>query len=488
LLTAVQLDVPAAYARLSRSNEKNQVPEKDSAMLVSRRHFLSGAAAATGLLQFSRTAIARQGVAASEQHFEITDIRRTTVRMEFREVPRRNMDREIPHWRYSEICEVQLKCGVVGVGETLSFYTWGATTDAAVERARGNSAVQLMWDDSLGAGLQMALFDAVGRAAEVPVHALLGPLVHQQTPLSWWNIDTSAEDMAAECQEALRQGYMSYKTKGRPWFDVFAQVRTAAAGLPPEFKIDMDFNDTLRDAERALPILKKLEEYPQVDIYETPIPQGDVEGNRRIAEATRVKVAMHYGNPAPSVVVQTGCCDGFVAGGGATKLMSTGRFCEQTGLPLWLQLVGSGVTAAFSLHFGGVLRQAIWPAVNCHQLYEQNLLTEPIVVSNGHATVPDRPGLGFELNRDVLEALKVPKPAARPEPDRLIETSWPDGRKMFTANNGTVNFMLEAANQERYPFFEAGAVTRLVPDDGSAAWRMLYQRARASGPVSAAGL
>lgn len=47
---------------------------------------------------------------------------------------------------------------------------------------------------------------------------------------------------------------------------------------------------------------------------------------------------------------------------------------------------------------------------------------------------------------------------------------------MFTANNGTVNFMLEAANQERYPFFEAGAVTRLVPDDGSAAWRMLYQR------------
>ncbi|MFN5051018.1 MAG: hypothetical protein ACK5L2_05150, partial [Planctomyces sp.] len=40
LLTAVQLDVPAAYARLSRSNEKNQAPEKDSAMLVSRRHFL----------------------------------------------------------------------------------------------------------------------------------------------------------------------------------------------------------------------------------------------------------------------------------------------------------------------------------------------------------------------------------------------------------------------------------------------------------------
>jgi len=457
-------------------------------MLFSRRHFLSGVAAAAGLVQLSRAAILHAGGAVSERHFEIEDIRRTTVRMEFREIPRRNMDREIPHWRYSEICEVRLKSGVVGVGETLLFYTWGATTDAAVERARGGSAVQLMWDDTLGAGLQMALFDAVGRAAEVPVHALLGTRVHQRTPLSWWNIDTSAEDMAAECREALRQGYMSYKTKGRPWFDVFSQVRTAAAAVPPEFKIDMDFNDTLRDAKRALPILRKLEEYPQVDIYETPIPQGDVEGNRQIAEATRVKVAMHYGNPAPATVVQTGCCDGFVAGGGASKLMSTGRFCEQASLPLWLQLVGSGVTAAFSLHFGGVLKQAIWPAVNCHQLFEKNLLTQPIEVRDGHAEVPDGPGLGYELNRDVLESLKVSKPAERPEPDRLIETTWPDGRKMYTANNGTVNFMLEAANQERYPFYEAGADTRLIPDDGTAAWRALYQKARANGPIAAAGL
>ena len=156
--------------------------------------------------------------------------------------------------------------------------------------------------------------------------------------------------------------------------------------------------------------------------------------------------------------------------------------------PLWLQLVGSGVTAAFSLHFGGVLHQAVWPAVNCHQLYERSLLTEPIVVSGGHAQVPDRPGLGFELNRDVMAALKVQKPVARPEPDRLIETVWSDGRKMYTANNGTVNFMLEAANQERYPFFEAGAQTRLVPDNGTAAWRMLYQKARAGGPIVADGL
>ena len=457
-------------------------------MTLARRQFLlraAAVAAAATAPAFTRRTIARNGAAASEKHFQITSIQRTVHRMEFREIPRRNMDREIPHWRYSDICRVTLKCGVTGIGETLMYYTWGATAEEDVQRAVGQSALDLLWDDSLGAGLQMALFDAVGRAAELPVHALLGEQVHQSTPLSWWNIDTSAADMASECRTALQQGYMSYKTKGRPWFDVFKQVEQSAAVVPPEFKIDMDFNDTLRDADRGLPILKRLAEYPQVDIYETPIPQNDVEGNRRIAEATHVKIAMHYGNPSPATVVRTGCCDGFVAGGGASKLLSIGRFCEQTELPLWLQLVGSGITAAFSLHFGGVLRQAVWPAVNCHQLFETSLLTTPIVVREGKAEVPNRPGLGFELNEDAAARMAVDRPAARPDPERLIETTWADGRRMYTANNGQINFMLTAGNAERYPYFAPGADTRLLPNDGTPAWRKLYTNARQNGPVEA---
>jgi L-alanine-DL-glutamate epimerase-like enolase superfamily enzyme len=456
-------------------------------MISSRRRFLKHTAGLTGTLAmtgFSRSALRAMGAVASESHFEITNIERTTVKLEFRPVPRRNMDREIPHWRYTEICDVTLKCGATGTGETLLFYTWGATPDEAVDRVRNRSAIEMMWDDTLGAGLQMALFDAVGRAAEVPTHALLGQKVYETTPLSWWNIDTSAEDLVAECQEAMRLGYMSYKTKGRPWFDVFRQVEAAAKVVPPEFKIDMDFNDTLRTADQGLPILTRLHEHPQIDIYESPIPQDDVEGNQEIVEATHVKVAMHYGTPDPDVVVKTGCCDGFVAGGGASRLMSTGRFCEQTGLPFWLQLVGSGLTAAHSLQFGGVLRQAVWPAVNCHQLFENDLLTEKIALKDGHAQVPDRPGHGYSIDRDVVEKLKVQKPAERPEPERLIETIWSDGRRMYTANNGKVNFMLTAANQDKYPYYEAGAETRLVPNDGSAKWRDLYTRARAEGPIS----
>lgn len=457
-------------------------------MSISRRQFLKDSGQAVTVLAltaYSHSVLRADGSIADGKHFEVTDVERTTVRLEFRPIPRRNMDREIPHWRYVEVCDVKLKCGVTGVGETLLYYTWGAPDDEDVGRVIGRNAVEMMWDDSLGAGLQMALFDAVGKAAGVPAYALMGTKVRDTTPLSWWNIDTSAEDMAAECREAYRQGYRSYKTKGRPWFDIWKQMDATVRHVPPEFKIDMDFNDTLLTAEQGLPILKRLDEYPQIDIYESPIPQSDVEGNRQIADATETKIAMHYGTPSPPVVVRSGCCDGFVVSRGATARMATARFCEEVGMPFWLQMVGAGLTAAFSLQNAGVMKQAVWPAVNCHQLYEQDLLTTPITLEEGLARVPDRPGIGYEVDRDAIARLQVPKPPARPEPERLIETTWPDGRRMYTANDGTVNFMLTAAQKGRYPYFVDGAETRLVPDDGSTRWRELYTKAREQGPIEA---
>ncbi len=412
------------------------------------------------------------------RHLQIEKIDRTTVKVPFREIPERAMSREIPHWKYSEIVEVHLKGGQVGFGESLLFYTWGATSDQDVAQVLGKNAASFMWDDSLGAGLQIALFDAVAKACEVPIHRLLGERQYEKTPLSWWNIDTSADDMAAECQEAYRQGYLAYKTKGRPWFDIHEQLEKSTKVVPETFKIDMDFNDTLLDAERAIPILKDLEKYPHVAIYETPIPQKDIKGNQQIREATRVAIAMHYGDPRAEVAIKQEVCDGFIIGGGARRCMQRGHVSAMADKPFWLQWVGTGITAAFSLHLGAVLSHATWPAVNCHQLYTHQMLENPIVVKAGFAKVPEEPGLGYELDRDAIEKFRVEKPPERPEPPRLMETRWPDGRKMYIANTGQVNFMLTHGQRGKIPFYVPGAQTRLVPDDGSAEWKDLYQKSR----------
>ena len=415
---------------------------------------------------------------AASYDLRVTKVERVTVRVPYRPVPRRNMARELPHWRYSEIFTVHLGSGHQGNGETLLYYTWRATTDEDVRRVEGRNAASLMWDDSLGAGLQMALFDAVARALDVPVHALLGDQIHARTPLSWWNIDTSPEDMASECREALKQGYLAYKTKGRPWFDLWEQIAASTQVVPDHFKVDMDFNDTLLDADRAIPILRELDAYPEIDIYETPIPQEDLAGNRAIRRAVRGKIAMHYGKPAARRVLKQEATDGFVVGGGASFVMRAGHVAAMANLPFWMQLVGTGITAAYSLHFGGVLSHATWPAVNCHQLYEHQMLTRPIRVKQGFAEVPAGPGLGYDVDWTAVDKYRVEKPPRRPEPKRLIETRWPDGRTLYIANTGRVNFMLDLGRAAKMPYFERGVATRLVPDDGSETWRERYEKAR----------
>ena len=449
-----------------------------------RRHFLgAGLAGIAGLgLGTACTGpLTRIGTATAARNLDVEKVETVTVKIPYRPAPNRAMSRELPHWRYVEIFKVFLRSGKVGIGETLLYYTWGVSNADHIKRVLGKNAADHMWNDGLGAGLQAALFDAVAQTLEVPLYRLLGRKVHDKTPLSWWNIDMSVEDMAAECKEALDTGYLSYKTKGRPWFDIWKQVDTAAGMVPDTFKIDMDFNDTLLTAERGMKIIKDLEKYPQVDIYETPIPQGDIEGNRKIREATRVHIAMHYGNPAPKVAVREGVCDGFVIGGGASRVMHQGGFATEAGLPFWLQLVGTGVTAAYSLHFGAVLGQARWPAVNCHQLYTHSMLSKEVEVKDGFAGIPEGPGLGYKLDEAAIEKFRVEKPARRPDPPRLIETSWPDGRRMYIANNGQVNFMLRPGQKGELPYYEPGVDTRLAEDDGSKEWKRLYSEAR-KGP------
>ena len=336
-----------------------------------------------------------------------------------------------------------------------------------------------MWNDELGAGLQMACFDAVARAMDVPIHALLGKQAHTRTPVAWWDIDLPPEDVAAETKAAAAAGYTSFKTKGRPWFDIWEQAKQGNAAAPKGFSITFDYNDTLLDAERGIPILRAVEQYPISKMVETPIPQGDIPGNQRIRRETKSAVAMHYGNPSPVVAIRQRVCDGFVVGGGATKVMTAGRIAAMADMPFWLQLVGSSITGAWSRQFGAVLSHATWPAVSCFQLYAAQPTKQNVEVSNGFTPIPNAPGLGVELDWKVINQYKVPKPPARPEPERLLETRWPDGRKLYIGSNGNVNYMLRKfMKPSNLPYFEPDVTCHLLMNDGSKDWRDLYQRAR----------
>ena len=88
-----------------------------------------------------------------------------------------------------------------------------------------------------------------------------------------------------------------------------------------------------------------------------------------------------------------------------------------------------------------------------------------------------------ELDREALKKYTIERPTKRPDPARLIKSTWLDRTVIYTANDGKINFMLTAGQKGLYPYFKRGVRTEIVPNDGSAQWKQLWEEAQA-GPVT----
>ena len=412
----------------------------------------------------------------------VTNVERFTLQVPFVDRVRTEMERAGIHtWSELEITRVETDAGVVGWGETIQNYTWGRVQ--AHERVVGQPPAATMWDDSLGAGLQMALFDAAGKLAGVPVYRLLGAKCRDWAAISFWDHDMSPEKYEIEARTAVELGYTCMKVKTRPWFDVRETMRRISEATPDHFRIDCDWNAFLNNASNAVPLLRELErDFPKIKIYEDPIPREDAAGNRYMRTQIESAVAHHYGVIGPREGIEMGgVCDGWVLGGGVSQIMRQGSTAAALNMPFFLQMVGAAPTTALSLHLSAVLTHAQWPTITCHELYEHSLLKERMPVVGGHAQVPEAPGLGIELDEGALEKYRVEK-ADHSLPKRLVKVSRPGGVNVYFANSGQKWTFFGRGNQ---PVDEWGSRTELLEDDGSAEFAELHRRASESPVLTA---
>jgi L-alanine-DL-glutamate epimerase-like enolase superfamily enzyme len=408
---------------------------------------------------------------------KVTEVERILLHIPFVERVRLEMERARIHaWAEVEVIRVVTDAGVVGYGETIQNYTWGRVNVA--EQVIGKSPFSLMWDDSLGAGLQMALFDAAGKLAGVPTYQLLGQKVRDWCPISFWDHDMSPEKYEIEVKKSVELGYTCMKIKARPWFDVYETIERMSAATPDYFSIDADWNDFLINVSNAVPVLRKLEEdFPKLKIFEGPIRADDVPGNKLLRSQIRTATAHHYGSVPGRTAIGEGYCDGFVIGGGVNRVMADGHSSAMANMPFFLQMVGTGLTTTMALHLGAVLTHAQWPAITCHELYSHPLVSERIDVVGGYARVPETPGLGVELDEAAISKYRVEK-ADLTLPNRLIKYSRANGVNVYFADNShNTAPMWTYFSQGNQPLFERGVKTELLEDDGSSAFADLRARA-----------
>jgi galactonate dehydratase len=297
--------------------------------------------------------------------------------------------------------------------------------------------------------------------------------------MSWWAIDMPGADWVLECKDAAAEGYTFFKTKARPWFDLLDQSEKLIPTLPPYLKVNYDFNATLTDAGEAVRYCAEVEKYANVAMYESPLPQDDVAATQHLRRHIRSAIAMHYGSPPPLTALKEDVCDGFVIGGGANRVKTDAAVAAMSNKPFFLELVGTGITAMFSMHFASVLTHARWPQVDCHRIFTHEMIKPAIKVENGTALVPDAPGLGVELDEDAVARFRI-EPAAKqyPAPGLLLAVRWPSGATSYYAH---AEQYWDDVHSRRFPLFPRHVYLEQIPDNGSREWKELQARARKGG-------
>jgi muconate cycloisomerase len=253
---------------------------------------------------------------------------------------------------------------------------------------------------------EMALFDLVGRLLGLPAHALLGGAVRRRVPADYWIGQQMPEDAGRAARRGKEMGFHGLKMKcaiDDPWVERMQAILDAAG---PDFKVTIDPNERFYRPEEAIRLARTLERFPNVAIYEDPVPKRNLDWYRQIRAAITVPVALHLGNPRDVVnAIKAEACDHLNLGGGMVQFVRNAAMAAAAGMLCWH---GSGVDLGIAehayLHAAACARNCVLPSdLVGSWVREDDLIVTPLHFEDGHALVPETPGLGCELDEAAVE-------------------------------------------------------------------------------------
>jgi L-alanine-DL-glutamate epimerase-like enolase superfamily enzyme len=275
----------------------------------------------------------------------------------------------------------------------------------------------LLWNDSLGHGLQHALWDLAGKAAGMPTHYLLGTQVRDRCPIAWWCRDMPAADWASEAQRAVAAGYRALKLGWGPLGqDLDRDVELLAAArsaLGPERTLMVD-GGMAYTVKSAIELVQRVDE---IGIYwlEEPLAADDYDGYRRMSDAVSVRIAAGEADSglAPyRALVERGHVDvlqpDLARCGGFTVARGIADLAHERNVEAVPHCFSTGVLVAASLHFVAALERPTWSEYSvADSPFVSSLLAEPFALSDGMLEIPMGPGLGIDLNEDLVARMRV---------------------------------------------------------------------------------
>ena len=267
-------------------------------------------------------------------------------------------------------------------------------------------------------GIDMALWDIVGKSLQVPVHQLLGGKCRDHLPAyasgGWAGVD----GIGAQLQSYIdRGGFRAVKMRvGVMDGDVdtsAARVQAARAALGPDIAIMVDAHGTfsVREAQR---FARKVEAC-DLAWFEEPVNADDKAGQAQVRVSTDVPIASgesEFTRFDFRDLITLGAVDilqpDLAIMGGITEGMRIAALASAFQLTVAPHLWGSALLFASGLQLAAatpnctILEYSLGFNPLLHELG-----VEPPVVRDGRMYIPDRPGLGVTLNQEFVQKYQV---------------------------------------------------------------------------------
>jgi muconate cycloisomerase len=227
--------------------------------------------------------------------------------------------------------------------------------------------------------------------------------------------------MAEFARERVREGHRTIKVKvgNDPARDVEA-VRRVREAIGPAIRLRVDANMAWPTAKEAIRLIRAMEPW-DLELVEQPLPPRELDAMAEVRRAIGVPLMADESVRTPRdamEVIRRGAADivnvYVTEAGGLLNASRIFALCEAAGLPC---MIGSmpefGIGTAAQIHLGVAMTNLGPDSDTCGVLYHaEDLLTRPLRIEGGFAYPPEGPGLGVEIDMDVVERWRRNAPVA----------------------------------------------------------------------------
>ena len=279
-----------------------------------------------------------------------------------------------------------------------------------IERIRSRMNCNVTRNETAKGLLDMACWDLMGRITGLPACHLMGGCALDAMPIAALRPLLDAETMATLALGFRQTGVRTIRFKlGKSIAEDVKIIRRARELLGDDARIRVDYNQAYSPAD-AVRAIRAIEPYG-IDVAEQPVRVSDFLGMAYVQKNVATPLMAHEGCFSLQDIVTLVELNAVrVIGinserpGGITDALRAIDYAEMRGLGVVIHNQTLGIASAAQLHLAAARHYSLGhdPELFGHIMFEDDLITDPIIYENGTARVPSGPGWGIELDEAAL--------------------------------------------------------------------------------------